>query len=188
MHWETFRLSQRLSFDAQLTAEIYELLAQIDSVKKGWGIVGKFQPAILQRYQEGVLVTSTGASNRIEGNHLSDEEVRKLYEKLRIQKFKTRDEQEVAGYLEILQHVFDHYETMNLNESLIQDFHSKMLRHSQKDSRHRGGYKFGSNRVEAKDGEGNIMGVIFDPTPPHLVEKEIRNRGQPMNFRTGVSL
>ena len=62
---------------------------------------------------------------------------------------------------------------MDLSESLILDFHNKMLRHSGKDQRHRGGYKFGSNRVEAKDADGNVVGVIFDPTPPHLVEKEM---------------
>jgi len=35
-------------------------------------------------------------------------------------------------------------------------------------------YKFGSNRVEAKDQSGNMVGVIFDPTPPHLTQKEMQ--------------
>ena len=49
-----------------------------------------------------------------------------------------------------------------------------MLVHSEKDERHRGNYKFGSNRVEAKDASGNIVGIIFDPTPPYLVKKEMQ--------------
>ena len=48
-----------------------------------------------------------------------------------------------------------------------------MLAYSQKDVRHKGNYKFGSNRVEAKDQDGNIIGVIFDPTPAYLVKKEV---------------
>lgn len=49
-----------------------------------------------------------------------------------------------------------------------------MLIYSDKDSRHKGHYKFGSNRVEAKDQTGHIVGVIFDPTPPYLVQKEMQ--------------
>lgn len=39
MDWEEFRLSKRLDFAAKDTAELYSLLADIDSVKKGWGII-----------------------------------------------------------------------------------------------------------------------------------------------------
>ena len=48
-----------------------------------------------------------------------------------------------------------------------------MLDHSDKDISHKGHYKIGSNRVEAKDEEGKIIGIIFDPTPPYLVKKEM---------------
>ena len=174
MDWANFRLSKRLNFSGDQTAELYRLLADIDSVKKGWGLVGKFHPTTVDRLVQGVIVTSTGASNRIEGNQLTDEEVEKLYRNLRIQKLSTRDEQEVAGYIEMLQLIFGKPDDFELSESLILDFHARMLRHCQKDERHRGHYKFGSNRVEAKDAEGNVMGVIFDPTLPHLVEKEIQ--------------
>ena len=175
MDWSTFRLSRRLDFGAETTATAYRLLSEIDSVKKGWSIIGKLQPATITRLTQSVIVTSTGASNRIEGNRLSDEEVEALYQNLRIKKFKTRDEQEVAGYLELLEMIFDNHGAMELSESLILDIHSRMLRHSAKDERHRGNYKFGSNRVEAKDGEGNVVGIIFEPTAPHLVDKEMKD-------------
>ena len=61
-------------------------------------------------------------------------------------------------------------------------FHDQMLKYSEKDLRHKGGYKFGSNRVEAKDHDGNLVGVIFDPTPPHLVKKEIQELAEWYNF------
>ena len=62
---------------------------------------------------------------------------------------------------------------MELSESTIKHFHSELLKYSEKDTRHRGEYKFGSNRVEAKDADGNAIGILFDPTPPHLVGKEM---------------
>ena len=111
MDWNAFRLSKRLNFTPENTAEIYDLLAQIDSIKKGWGVIKKLKNATITRFTQSVIVTSTGASNRIEGNRLSDEEVEKLYQNLRIKKFKTRDEQEVAGYLELLELVFEHHVT-----------------------------------------------------------------------------
>ncbi len=49
-----------------------------------------------------MIVTSTGASNRIEGNKLTDSEVESLDKSLRSRKFKTWDEREVVGYLEML--------------------------------------------------------------------------------------
>ncbi|GAB5470392.1 MAG: hypothetical protein Kilf2KO_34220 [Rhodospirillales bacterium] len=64
---------------------------------------------------------------------------------------------------------------MPLTEALILQLHRDMLRHSEKDERQRGAYKFGPNRVEAKDQSGNIVGVIFEPTPPHLTPKEMRD-------------
>jgi Fic family protein len=63
---------------------------------------------------------------------------------------------------------------MNISESLILQLHRDMLKYSETDQRHRGHYKFGSNRVEAKDVNGDLVGVIFDPTPPHLVAKEMQ--------------
>jgi Fic family protein len=118
-------------------------------------------------------VTSTGASNRIEGNRLSDEEVDALYRKMHIKSFKTRDEQEVAGYIVMLERIFVHYDKIPINENHILQLHKDMLAYSDKDEGHKGRYKFGPNRVEAKDQSGKVVGIIFDPTPPHLTEKEM---------------
>ena len=175
MDWSKFRLQQRLVLKTQAVERVYALIAQIDSVKNSWIITQKWQPQTIERLMHHVIVTSTGASNRIEGNRLTDGEVEALYKKLRIQKFKTRDEQEIAGYLEVLSSVFENYQNMPVTESLILQLHRDTLIYSEKDERHRGIYKFGSNRVEAKDQQqGNVVGVIFDPTPPHLVEKEMQ--------------
>jgi len=172
MDWATDRLSKRLNFSAECTEAIYAALSEIDSIKTAFRLTDKLLPQTINRLTRSVIVTSTGASNRIEGNLLSDEEVEALYRNLRIRKFKTRDEQEVAGYLEMLERILDVYAGMKLSESLILQVHRAMLQYSEKDERQRGAYKFGSNRVEAKDQSGNVVGVIFDPTAPHLTPKE----------------
>jgi Fic family protein len=175
MSWQTDRLQRRLSLPAERVEEVYALLAQIDAVKQSWRITGKLKPQIIHRLTQSVIITSTGASNRIEGNQLTDEEVEKLYRNLRIQRLKTRDQQEVGGYLESMEFIFSHFAELSITESMILGLHSQMLQHSEKDGRHRGGYKFGSNRVEARDQNGKVLGIIFDPTPPHLVAKEMQD-------------
>lgn len=174
MIWQDSRIHKRLNLNPSIVEEVYAFLSHIDGVKNSWQIAGKLLPQTIERLTRSVIVTSTGSSNRIEGNRLSDDEVESLYKNLRINKFKTRDEQEIAGYLQSLELVFNSYNDIPISESSILKLHDDTLRYSEKDVRHRGQYKFGSNRVEAKDPEGNIVGIIFDPTPPYLVKKEMQ--------------
>lgn len=174
MDWLNFRLSARLQLSAKLAEQLYSKIAEIDAVKNTFRLTHKLLPQTIERLTQFVIVTSTGASNRIEGNRLSDDEVEALYKSPRIKSFKTRDEQEVAGYLESLQRVFEHYQNISISESAILQLHKSTLTHSEKDQRHMGQYKFGPNRVEAKDQSGNVVGVLFDPTPPHLTQKEMQ--------------
>jgi Fic family protein len=174
VQWNDFRVNTRLnSLKTSDIEKVYALIAEIDGVKNSWHITKKLSPQVIQRLTQSVIITSTGASNRIEGNRLTDEQVEALYKNMRIKKLKTRDDQEVVGYLEMLSFIFEHANQIPITESYILQIHQKMLNHSEKDESHKGRYKVGSNRVEAKDEEGNIVGVIFDPTPPHLAKKEI---------------
>lgn len=168
------RLNKRLEFSSQQSEEIYSLISKIDAVKGQWRIEEKLSPQTIAQLKVSALVTSSGASTRIEGSKLTDEEVHALFEKRNVQTLKTRDEQEVAGYLELLQKVFESYKQLTLSENLIKSFHGELLKYAEKDQRHRGAYKFGPNRVEAKNDKGNIVGIIFDPTPPHLTPKEMQ--------------
>lgn len=175
MDLRDFRLSKRLQLPPDVTEKIYSAIAEIDAVKNTYTLTNRLLPQTIERLTQSVIVTSTGASNRIEGNRLSDEEVDALYRNMRIKSFKTRDEQEVAGYIEMLERIFESYADMPITESHILQLHKDMLSYSEKDEGHKGRYKFGPNRVEAKDQSGKVVGVIFDPTPPHLTEKEMRD-------------
>ena len=167
------RFENRLHLSGKTATRIYQAIARIDAVKGQWDIANSLSPQMVERLRTSVIVTSTGASTRIEGSQLSDQDVKKLFQKQNIKAFKTRDEQEVGGYLEVLKLVFEQWEDMPFSESTILSLHQKMLGYSDKDQRHKGVYKFGSNRVEARDPDGQLVGVIFDPTPPHLVPKEM---------------
>lgn len=174
MQWQDFRLHKRLNLNPTVIELIYQTISEIDGIKNSWQITKQLLPQTIERLTRSVIVTSTGSSNRIEGNRLSDIEVEHLYKDLRVKKFKTRDEQEIAGYLKCLESVFNNYNNTPISESSILALHQDMLIFSERDVRHKGHYKFGSNRVEAKDATGNIVGVIFDPTPPYLVKKEMQ--------------
>lgn len=168
------RLSQRLQFPFEINNKIFKLISEIDALSREFQITEKLSPQTIKRLTKSVLVTSTGSSNRIEWNKLSNEEVESLYSHMNIKKFKTRDEQEVAGYLEILSMVFESYPDINFSEWVILQLHEMMLKHVEKDIGHRGKYKFWPNRVEARDYKGNLVKVVFNPTEPALTPIEMR--------------
>ena len=156
-----------------ITPEILSLIAQIDEFKGVWRILGTLAPDRLSALRRVATIESIGSSTRIEGSKLSDREVERLLSNLVIQSFETRDEQEVAGYAELMDLVFESWPNIPFNENHIKQLHQILLRHSDKDSRHRGQYKTNSNSVAAFDENGNQIGMVFETaTPfntPHLM-------------------
>lgn len=157
-----------------LPATIWSKIAKIDELKGQWIAGARLSPQALGRLKHSVLITSTGASTRIEGAHLSDEDVEKLMRGLSIQKFRDRDKQEVKGYYELLENVFEVWKTIKFSENTIKHFHKEMLKYVEKDKCHRGDYKKSENKVEMVDAEGKSAGVLFDTTPAYLTPKEMQ--------------
>ncbi|MDN3720379.1 Fic family protein [Roseibium salinum] len=120
-------------------------------------------------------VESIGSSTRIEGAKLSDAQVETLLSTIKIQSFNTRDEQEVAGYAEAMDLVFQAYDDLRLTENHIGQLHKTLLRHSVKDERHRGSYKTLRNDVVAMDTDGNQIGVVFETAPPFDTPREMES-------------
>jgi len=163
------RFDQRL---ATIPSEIWSKITQIDELKGQWIAGARLSPQVLGRLKRSVLITSTGASTRIEGARLSDEDVEKLMRGIDIQKFTDRDKQEVKGYFELLENVFDSWKSLKLSESAIKHFHKELLKYVAKDETHRGDYKKIENKVEMIDAAGKSVGVLFDTTPAYLTPKE----------------
>ncbi len=173
------KFSKRLN---TIPAEIISKIAKIDELKGSWVTGAQLSPQALGRLKRSVLITSTGASTRIEGVQLSDEDIEKVMRGINIQKFADRDKQEVKGYYELLENIFNSWERLKFNESSIKHFHKELLKYSDKDRGHLGDYKFGENKVVAYDNAGKEVGVIFNPTSPYLTPKEMMELIESTNF------
>ena len=150
----------------QITPEILGLVARVDEFKGAWRALGTLAPERLSALRRVATIESIGSSTRIEGSKLTDRDVERLLSNLAIKKFETRDEQEVAGYAELMDSIFRAWEEIPFNENHVKQFHQILLQYSQKDAWHRGGYKTNSNRVAAFDEYGAQIGVVFETATP----------------------
>jgi Fic family protein len=155
-----------------ITPDILSKIAKIDEIKGRWTEGVNLSPQLLGRLKKSVLVTSSGASTRIEGARLSDEDVEKLIQGLNITKFRDRDAQEVKGYYELLENIFHAWKNIPFNESSIKHLHKELLKYVEKDTRHRGDYKQVENDVAMLDASGNQIGVVFETTKAYLAPKQ----------------
>ncbi|MDD3284401.1 MAG: Fic family protein [Patescibacteria group bacterium] len=158
----------------KLNQEILGKITKIDEFKGLWRGSLKLNPQILGRLKSSVIITSTGASTRIEGSKMTDEEVARLLRGLKLNPPKNRDEEEVAGYADLLGKIFDNYNTLKLTENNILQFHSILLQFSKKDQSHLGKYKSSENTVIMKNETGEEI-VLFNPTKPYLVKPEMES-------------
>lgn len=150
----------------RITPEILSLIAEIDEFKGAWRAIGRIAPERLSSLRRVATIESVGSSTRIEGARLTDREVEKLLANIRLGSFTTRDEQEVAGYAEVMETIFSAYEAIAFTENHIRQLHRDLLAHSTKDERHRGAYKTLSNNVEAFNEQGESLGIVFETASP----------------------
>ena len=154
--------------------DLVKLIAEIDEFKGRWEALKTLSPDRLSALRKVATIESVGSSTRIEGAKLSDAEVETLLSRaISIRSFKTRDEQEVAGYAETMDLVFEAWADMGLTENHIRQLHQALLRHSDKDKRHRGAYKTIANNVVALDADGQEIGVVFETTSPFDTPREM---------------
>jgi Fic family protein len=150
----------------QITPEILSLIARIDEFKGAWRALGTLAPDRLSALRRVATVESIGSSTRIEGSKLSDREVERLLSNLQVQSFATRDEQEVAGYAELMDLVFNSWQDIPVTQSHLRQLHQILLRYSEKDTWHRGSYKTNANSVVALDENGAQVGIVFQTATP----------------------
>ena len=174
-----------LSFSMRMMADI----SAVNSYRLQWeekaGALGK---AKLEAMRSLGAFESIGSSNRIEGNTLSDAEVEKLLSGLSMSSFRSRDEEEIAGYADALNIIQRNYESIPLTENYIKQLHAVLLKYSKHDERHRGEYKTLSNSVAAFDDDGNEVGVVFRTAEPYetpiLMENLVNETNELLNDKT----
>lgn len=150
----------------EISQDILSLIAEIDEFKGAWRALGTLAPERLSVLRRVATIESIGSSTRIEGSKLSDREVERLLSNLQIKLFATRDEQEVAGYAETMELIFQSWADIAITENHVKQLHRDLLKYSSKDEHHRGQYKTTNNSVAAFDEDGHQVGIVFETATP----------------------
>ncbi len=149
-----------------ITPELLRLVSELDEFKGRWQAIGNLAPERLAVLRRIATIESVASSTRIEGAQLTDQQVEHLLSGLGRRSFASRDEEEVAGYADVMGLVFGSWLDMLFTENVVKQLHGLLLRHSSKDERHCGKYKTIANHVEAFDATGMSLGVVFQTTTP----------------------
>lgn len=151
------------NFELELDWSLLRIVSKIDRFDASWSSIEKKEKQSLKQLKNIATVRSVGASTRIEGSKMTNEEIKVLLDNLEITKIEERDAQEVVGYFEVLELISEEFNEIVITESNIKNLHNLLLKHSDKDQWHKGDYKQHSNAVEATLPDGTKQ-IIFQTT------------------------
>lgn len=143
-----------------LKPEIVALLTQLHEFKGEQAMFAQAKPDVLNTLTEIAKIQSTEASNRIEGIYTSDERLKKLM--LDKTTPKSRNEQEIAGYRDVIATIHENYEYIPLRPNMILQLHGDLYKFSGQSIG--GSYKNTDNIIAEEDEKGNKM-ERFVPVP-----------------------
>lgn len=151
------------TFKLNIDWQLINMISQVDRFDASWTAIEKREGQSLRQLKSIATVRSVGASTRIEGSKMSDEEVEVLLREIDITKIEDRDSQEVVGYFETLDIISESYDDIRISEHELKNLHNILLRYSKKDEWHKGNYKQHTNAVEATLPDGTRQ-VLFQTT------------------------
>lgn len=141
-----------------LTPEIVMLLTQIHEFKGQQNLFIESKADALTRLVDIAKIQSTEASNRIEGIYTSDERLKMIVKDKTAPN--TRDEQEIAGYRDVLATIHESYEFIPPKSNTILQLHKDLYKFSGLSIG--GNYKNVDNIITEEDSEGNKT-IRFQP-------------------------
>jgi len=164
-----------LEYD-QLTLPMHLLskIRRIDEFNGTWKAIQMLAPDRLSSLKYTATIESIGASTRIEGVTLTDAEIETFLKSMKTTSFRSRDEQEVAGYADVMDVIFENYESIDITENFIKQLHSILLKFTEKDEGHRGSYKTSTNSVGAFI-DGKLKAIIFETASPFETPLMMKN-------------
>ena len=163
------------NFKIDLDWKLIRTISQIDRFDASWTTIERRESQSLKQLKSIATVRSVGASTRIEGSKMSDEEVNILLQELDITKLEDRDSQEVVGYFEAFDVISESFNEIPITENSLKNLHNILLKYSKKDGWHKGKYKQHSNAVEANYPNGTKQ-IVFQTTEAGFAtEDAIRN-------------
>ena len=143
-----------------LTPEVVSLLTQIHEYKGEQTLFIEAKADTLTQLVEIAKIQSTEASNKIEGIYTSDERLKSLVSNKTTPR--TRNEQEIAGYRDVLSTIHESHDFIPVKPPIILQLHRDLYKFSGKTSG--GAYKGADNVIAEEDSEGNQF-VRFQPVP-----------------------
>lgn len=160
-------MNQVHTLNIEIDWKLISIISKIDRFDAEWTSIEKKEGQSLKQLKAIATVRSVGASTRIEGSKMSNEEVDVLLSDLTIDKLEDRDSQEVAGYFEVLDLISESYDGIDITENSLKNLHNRLLKYSAKDDWHKGNYKQFSNSVEATFPDGSTQ-IIFETATPGI--------------------
>lgn len=143
-----------------LVPDIVALLTQIHEFKGEQNLFIEANSDTLTQLVEVARIQSTEASNKIEGIYTSDDRLKKIV--LNKTTPRTRNEQEIAGYRDVLATIHESYEYIPLRPTMILQLHRDLYKFSGMSIG--GNYKNSDNVIAETDSAGNRF-VRFQPVP-----------------------
>ncbi len=152
-------------FSLNLDWNLLLLISRIDRFDASWSNLERQEKHNLKHLKTIATIRSVGASTRIEGSKLSDEEVDVLLKEIDITRIENRDSEEVLGYFDALDFITEMHNDIQISVGDIKNLHKILMKYNTRDAWHKGDYKQHSNAVKAEypDGTSNI---IFRTTEP----------------------
>lgn len=141
-----------------LTPEIVSLLTQIHEYKGEQTMFIEAKADTLTQLVEVAKIQSTEASNKIEGIYTSDDRLKSLVTNKTSPR--TRNEQEIAGYRDVLATIHENHDYIPVKPSIILQLHRDLYKFSGKSIG--GNYKGADNVIEEEDEAGNRR-IRFQP-------------------------
>ena len=154
------RFDYQEKWKSLLTPEIVSYLTQIHEFKGEQTLFIEAKADTLTQLVEIAKIQSTESSNKIEGIYTSDIRLRELVkDKTRP---RTRNEQEIAGYRDVLNTIHESHDHIPPKSAIILQLHRDLYKF---ESYNIGGkYKTADNVIEEEDSQG-IKKIRFKPVP-----------------------
>lgn len=160
----------RIESEKLLTPNIVNLVSLIHEYKGKQTLYIESKKDILTNLLNIAKIQSSEYSNKIEGIRTTDQRIKEIInEKVEP---KNGNEEEIAGYRDVLELIHENYENIPVTPSIILQLHKNLYKYSATNSG--GKYKSSDNVIEEQDENGNKR-IRFKPVSVFETANAIEN-------------
>lgn len=156
--------------EALQSPEVINLLLAARELKGRQVALGSVKPDILGALVEQAKYASTKASNQIEGIVTTEVRLKALMQESTAPR--NRNEEEIAGYRDVLALIHEQHDYIDIKPSVILQLHRNLLAHTSYS--YGGAWKDSDGQIVARNPDGTTY-VRFTPTPAMLTPGAIES-------------